>query len=113
MNIMLSMFALNIIKRRSFEVVSIIVIMANCATLAMSNVTVEPTEDEKLVENIFQALYTIEMVLKIMGLGFIFNRGAYMRDYFNVLDFFIVMSGYVSLLEDDRGSKSSTDGVSL
>lgn len=52
------------------------------------------------------------MVLKILGLGFIFNKGAYMRDYFNALDFLIVMSAYVSMIESgDDGS--STDGVSL
>lgn len=52
-----------------------------------------------MIENIFQALYTIEMVIKILGMGFIFNKGAYLRDYFNMLDFFIVMSAYVSLLD--------------
>jgi len=40
-------------------------------------------------------MYTIEMVLKILGLGFILNRGSYMRDPWNLLDFIIVMSGYL------------------
>ena len=58
------------------------------------------------------------MVLKILGLGFLFNKGAYMRDYFNIMDFFIVMSAYASMLDDmsdDGGgaSSGSTDGVSL
>ena len=38
------------------------------------------------------------MVLKILGLGFIFNKGAYLRDAWNILDFTIVMTGYLSLL---------------
>lgn len=33
---LINMFALNIIKRKSFEAVTIIVIIANCATLTMS-----------------------------------------------------------------------------
>lgn len=61
------------------------------------------------MENIFQALYTIEMVLKILGLGLIFNQGAYLRDYFNILDFFIVMSAYISMLD----SSDKNEGVSL
>ena len=42
------------------------------------------------------------MILKIMGLGFVFNEGAYLRDYFNALDFFIVMSAYASMLDSDK-----------
>ena len=41
------------------------------------------------------------MVLKILGLGFLFNRGAYLRDAFNVLDFFIVVSAYLSMMQSD------------
>ena len=36
MSIHINIFALNIIKRRSFEACTILVIMANCITLAMS-----------------------------------------------------------------------------
>ena len=48
-------------------------------------------------EGIFLYLYTIEMVLKILGLGFVLNRGSYLRDPWNLLDFVIVMSGYIPL----------------
>ena len=65
----------------------------------MSDANEEPTDTENLIENIFQALYTIEMVLKILGMGFIFNQGAYLRDYFNILDFFIVTSAYMSMMD--------------
>lgn len=39
------------------------------------------------------------MVLKILGMGFIFNKGAYLRDYFNILDFFIVVSAYLAMMQ--------------
>ncbi len=42
------------------------------------------------------------MVFKIVGFGFIFNKGAYLRDSWNILDFVIVMSGYVSLMFDSE-----------
>lgn len=35
-------------------------------------------------------MYTIEMSLKIIGLGFIFSKGSYLRDGWNILDFVIV-----------------------
>ena len=49
------------------------------------------------------------MVLKILGMGFIFNKGAYLRDSFNILDFFIVMSAYFSMLD----SEGSSVGISF
>lgn len=38
------------------------------------------------------------MVLKIAAMGFIFNKGAYLRDSWNILDCIIVTSGYVGML---------------
>lgn len=49
-------------------------------------------------ESIFLYIYTMEMVFKILGLGFILNRGSYLRDMWNLLDFTIVVSGYIPLL---------------
>lgn len=48
-------------------------------------------------EYTFQGLYTVEMMFKIIGMGFLFNKGAYLRDYFNILDFVIIMSAYVTM----------------
>ena len=50
-----------------------------------------------VMDNVFLGLYTIELVLKIMGMGFIFNKGAYLRDAWNILDFIIVASAYFAL----------------
>ena len=41
--------------------------------------------------------------MKILGNGFIFNRGAYLRDAWNILDFVIVISGYISLILSGGG----------
>jgi hypothetical protein len=50
------------------------------------------------IELIFLILYTIEMALKIIGLGFILNKGSYLRDAWNVLDFVIVISAYIPII---------------
>lgn len=65
----------------------------------------DPTEEEKayffvLAEDVFTILYSLEMFIKIMGLGFILNEGAYLRDSWNILDFVIVVSSYPSYFED-------------
>jgi voltage-dependent calcium channel L type alpha-1S len=38
------------------------------------------------------------MVSKIIAYGFLFNEGAYLRDPWNILDFTIVMFGFVSII---------------
>lgn len=44
------------------------------------------------------------MSLKILGLGFLLNRGSYLRDPWNILDFTIVISGYLpSIIGSDTG----------
>lgn len=63
----------------------------------------DPTTNETNIvftytDYIFLALYSIEMILKIVGLGFIFPKGAYLRDAWNILDFIIVVSGYIPFL---------------
>lgn len=58
----------------------------------------------------FLYLYTVEMGLKILALGFILNEGSYLRDYWNILDFTIISTGYLPLI---MGSDSSVNLSSL
>lgn len=47
------------------------------------------------------------MALKIIGLGFLFNEGAYLRDAWNILDFVIVVTAYPAVIWN------SSSGVDL
>lgn len=47
-------------------------------------------------EKWFQILYSIEMVFKIVGLGFIIGPDTYLRDPWNILDFTIVVIGWAT-----------------
>jgi hypothetical protein len=44
----------------------------------------------------FLIIYTIEMILKIIALGFFMNTNSYLRDSWNVLDFTVVVCGWIS-----------------
>ncbi|OWZ15606.1 Voltage-gated Ion Channel, partial [Phytophthora megakarya] len=46
----------------------------------------------------FTAIFTAECVLKIVAMGFARNKGAYLRDSWNVLDFLVVISSLVAIL---------------
>ena len=41
------------------------------------------------------------MVLKIVGLGFVFEKHSYLRDPWNIIDFLIVASSWVTMFLSD------------
>jgi hypothetical protein len=62
---------------------------------------VSTTFVQDVMENLFLGLYTTEMVFKILGLGFLFSgKNSYLRDPWNMLDFTIVMSAYLTIVQD-------------
>ncbi len=42
-------------------------------------------------EPIFAVIFIFEFFVKIIGMGFIFEKGSYLRDAWNVLDFIVVL----------------------
>lgn len=49
----------------------------------------------------FTLIFTLEALLKILALGFIFNKYAYLRDGWNFIDFFVVLTGVFEFLPID------------
>ena len=92
-------FASRVISHPLFESCSIMLIVVNSIFLALEDPTKSvQAQYLEASESIFLYLYTMEMVLKILGLGFILNRGSYLRDPWNLLDFIIVVSGYIPMI---------------
>ena len=84
-----------------FERVVLAVIICNSVTLALD---VPSTRGNAGMQDFlaasevaFQALFTVEMLVKMISLGFIMHPGSYLRNYWNVMDFIVVMTGFVSL----------------
>lgn len=83
---------------RTFEYIILLTIFANCIALAIftpypagdSNITNTSLES---VENIFMFIFTSECVMKIIAFGFVMHPGSYLRNGWNLLDFFIVVIG--------------------
>lgn len=46
---------------------------------------------------IFLAIYTCEMVIKIIAKGFVLNKYTYLRNPWNWLDFVVITSGYATI----------------
>jgi hypothetical protein len=87
-----------IVTTNAFENATITVILLNSGTLAVETAGEDPSPEMALVESIFLVLYTVEMCLKILAYGFILDDDAYLRDFWGILDFTIVMSAYYGML---------------
>lgn len=44
-------------------------------------------------EPYFLGIFCVEASLKILALGFVFHRGSYLRNFWNMMDFFVVLTG--------------------
>ena len=91
-------FSFMITSSKYFEGFIILVIALNCITLAGSDSTKEETPVEKNIDLVFNIIYTVEMFLRIFSLGFVVNKDAYLRSYWNQLDFVCVVSGFVGII---------------
>lgn len=90
---------------RLFESVIIMLIVVSTCTLAFEDPLEDPRSDKiKLLDKIdlgMTTVFCLEAILKIVSVGFVLNgRKSYLRDGWNVLDFFIVGFSVISLTMD-------------
>lgn len=83
--------------------------MINSIFLALDdpNVEQESGSYREHIETVFSVLYFIEFFLKILGMGFVFNKNAYLRDYWNLIDFLVIIQMFLQLVIDTRSIKLS------
>lgn len=87
-----------------FENFIILLIFMNSIILAVYDYN---DRDNRLPHNqllerigqVFTILFAIEMVLKILAQGFIIHYNAYLRDAWNWLDFVVVVTGIMEMME--------------
>jgi hypothetical protein len=108
------MTAFVIISSKIFDNISILVILANSIVMVLddSSTNDNPNPIFAVFETVFLILYTIEMGLKIIGMGFFFPKDSYLKDSWNILDFFIVLTSYVTVFQSmAEVNKASQDVV--
>uniref|UniRef100_A0A8C6PT48 Calcium voltage-gated channel subunit alpha1 E n=1 Tax=Nothobranchius furzeri TaxID=105023 RepID=A0A8C6PT48_NOTFU len=76
-------------------------IIANCIVLALEQHL--PSEDKtpmskklEKTEPYFIGMFCFEAGIKIIALGFVFHKGSYLRNGWNVMDFIVVLSGILA-----------------
>lgn len=80
-----------------FEKFILVVILINCVFLAMDNEVDFVKKNSDYIDFIFLMIYTVEMLLKIIAMGFFMRAHSYLRDSWNILDFIVVIMGWISV----------------
>jgi hypothetical protein len=77
-------------------------IFANCVTMAMDHPDVDPDGDKRMlldyVDFVFTVLFTVEMCVRVIAIGFVRESDAYLRGWWNRLDFSIVIVSWLDYL---------------
>lgn len=86
-----------IINSSLFQVVVIFIILLNIVVLALEDpkVTNQPHPYDDL-ELFFVYFYTVEFAMIVIANGFIVNSDSYFRDWWNILDFTILVTAWLS-----------------
>ncbi|XP_062419221.1 voltage-dependent R-type calcium channel subunit alpha-1E isoform X1 [Pungitius pungitius] len=94
-------YAKKVIEWPPFEYLILTTIIANCIVLALEQHL--PGEDKtpmskrlEKTEPYFIGMFCLEAGIKIIALGFVFHKGSYLRNGWNVMDFIVVLSGILA-----------------
>ena len=88
-----------IIEWPPFEWTVLATIIASCCVMALEEHLPNGDKTELAVslgatESYFLAIFCVEMCLKIIALGFVLHPGSYLRNFWNIMDFVVVVTGY-------------------
>ncbi|XP_072130490.1 probable voltage-dependent R-type calcium channel subunit alpha-1E [Mobula birostris] len=93
--------ARRVIEWPPFEYMILATIIANCVVLALEQHL--PNGDKtpmarslEQTEPYFIGIFCFEAGIKIVALGFVFHKGSYLRNGWNVMDFIVVLSGLLA-----------------
>ncbi|XP_076093874.1 voltage-dependent calcium channel type A subunit alpha-1-like isoform X10 [Mytilus galloprovincialis] len=95
-------YAKIIIEWGPFEYMVLLTIIANCIVLALEEHLPEFDKTPLAVqleatELYFLAIFCVEALLKIVALGFCLHKGSYLRNVWNIMDFVVVVTGFITI----------------
>ena len=93
-----------------FDYLSLFVIIANTVLILISDPT-DANNYGNITDNYFLYFYTVECVLKIIAFRFWASEDAYIRDYWNILDFFVVIVGWILFIVEKALNGTKISGL--
>ncbi|XP_067913015.1 calcium channel, voltage-dependent, L type, alpha 1S subunit, a isoform X2 [Heterodontus francisci] len=108
----------SVVEWKPFEIIILITIFANCVALAVFLPLPEDDTNSlnfklEKVEYIFLIIFTIEAILKIIVYGFLFHPDAYLRNFWNILDFVIVFVGLCTIALEQLSPSAKNAGFDV
>eukprot|EP00045_Choanoeca_perplexa_P018233 m.282974 g.282974 ORF g.282974 m.282974 type:complete len:1665 (+) comp17755_c0_seq4:1769-6763(+) len=108
------MFCQRIVTSKKFDMFILLTIILNCGTLAASDPNADPDNPSaadsalEVAEYVFLAIFIFEMLFKMIGLGLYFcGPPSYLKDNWNRLDFFIVVTAIIGLVVEQSGAEGA------
>lgn len=106
------------IRHPMFDRAVLLAILLNCIQMATLDPLLDRTgelyaatqRNNFYFNTVLTALFTAEFGVKVVAMGFVLHRGAYLRDRWNWIDFVCVLSGWIDLASTwvgDGGSGAS------
>jgi voltage-dependent calcium channel L type alpha-1D len=90
----------NLISHPKFDTTILAIIVFSSIVLAVDNPLLNPDSGFAkallYIDYFLTTLFTVEMLLKIIALGFWMDQGSYLRNSWNVLDFIVVVISIIS-----------------
>ena len=66
-----------------------------------------PTATSTALQATFVVIFTLEAAVKIIAMGFLIGPDVYLRHYWNMLDFVVVVAGVIDLISSSAGAALS------
>ena len=107
--------AIAIAESPAFDPLILVTIIANCITMAMSSPLDPPGTRKEAVLNVLEwvylAIFTFEMMSKMLAYGLIGHHHSYLRDAWCQLDFVVVVLSWVPIVFPAVGDVSAVRSV--
>ena len=94
-----------IINHPIFNLILFILILINCIILCLDHQWINPKSHRykaiTILNFIFNILFIIEALMRIISSGFLFVRNAYLRSIINIIDFFCIIVGLIDICDSN------------
>ena len=95
----------------SFEGAIVMWIVISCVAMTFESCTLDPSSELAInlekINLLATAVFTVELVLKVLAFGLLFTPNAYLKSGWHQLDATIVAASLLSLLAEDDGNLST------
>ena len=76
----------------------LVIVLINTVMMSLSGFVNTDNPPYSNINFTFTNLFVVDLGLKIFAYGFILNKGSYLRDLWNIMDFFIVLTSLLPIV---------------